>query len=454
MAATASAVDQDEHGESEYDLTRRMMPYLDLHLIFPLLEFLSIKEMYPPRQLLQAKYDLVSQTSMTDYTSNLWQELHQGETGGPPAEFAQKREAILQRLGELETQSARVTKLLENPDIVSSLRQDKAQNVQFLKEHHGLTDEMVNVMYEYGRVQYDCGNYPGAADLLYHFRALSLDADKNSSATWGKFAAEILSTAWEDAMEELNLLRDQIDSRAFADGVQQLQHRAWLIHWSLFPFFNHEHGREALCDMFFAPAYINTIQTACPWILRYLAVAVVTTRSGIRTADGISASAYQRRIKDLVRVITQEAYEYADPVTRLVIALYSDFDFEEAQKQLAEAEQVLKADFFLVSTADEFVESAKQLMAEAYCRIHQRIDINELARRLNFTPDQVISLIHDDVVDLNAKVDVEQGTILVHRPAQSIYQQVIERTKGMTLSSQVLAQTISRVKLGAQDGQM
>ena len=51
------------------------------------------------------------------------------------------------------------------------------------------------------------------------------------------------------------------------------------------------------------------------------------------------------------------------------------FDFEEAQKKLGEAEDVLRSDFFLVSAADAFVEAARHLISESYCKIHQRIDI-------------------------------------------------------------------------------
>lgn len=80
-------------------------------------------------------------------------------------------------------------------------------------------------------------------------------------------------------------------------------------------------------------------------------------------------------MKDLVRIVRQEAYEYRDPVTEFIRALYVDFDFEEAQRKLSEAEGVLKGDFFLQGTAESFVEAARHLISESYCKIHQRIDI-------------------------------------------------------------------------------
>ena len=39
--------------------------------------------------------------------------------------------------------------------------------------------------------------------------------------------------------------------QAFASPLTQLQQRTWLLHWSLFVFFNHENGNNLLIDMFF-----------------------------------------------------------------------------------------------------------------------------------------------------------------------------------------------------------
>jgi len=178
-------------------------------------------------------------------------------------------------------------------------------------------------------------------------------------------------------MEEIQKVREIIDTRLFTAPLAQLQHRTWLLHWSLFPFFHHDSARESLIELFFSPAYINTIQTACPWLLRYLAAAVISSRnrmSGGKNASGGSSS-YQKQIKDLVRIVRQEGYEYQDPVTEFVRALYVEFDFEDAQKKLSQADDVLRSDFFLLGTADSFVEAARHLISESYCKIHQRIDI-------------------------------------------------------------------------------
>ncbi|KTW27237.1 uncharacterized protein T551_03231 [Pneumocystis jirovecii RU7] len=428
---------------SQYDLVPRMLPYLDKHLIFPLLEFLQEKNIYEKKVMLQAKYDLLIETYMTDYIINLSQEISFIDPLFKSyIEFTKKKEEV-EMFDALNSESQKVLEVLDNPEVIAALKQDKAQNLQYLKDSHGLTVEMINSLYKFGNFQYNSGNYASAVDLLYHFRALSMDNELNVSATWGKLASEILTVNWERALEEVNKLKEIIDTKSFSSPIFQLKHRTWLIHWSLFPFFNHETGRIALCELFFSPSYMNTIQTSCPWILRYLTVAVITTRSQVR-----NAMHYQRRMKELVKVIDQESYEYMDPVIQFIKVLYIQFDFEDAQNSLKEAEEILKNDFFLVGMCSEFVNSAHYLMAEAYCKIYQRIDIDDLSKRLNFSHDQIVKFIHDDLIDLNAKIDFKEGTIVMNHLSQPIYQQVIERTKGLNFRTQVLAQAIARRQQG------
>lgn len=352
----------------QYDLLPKLIPHLDRHLIFPLLEFLSGQEEEGSMEITKSKFELLKHTNMTDYVANLWQELN--DSDDTPEEFIKKREEVLQRLEIFAEETSHIDDLLNDESVVSNLRSDKVANLKFLEQQHGVTIEMVDMLYDYGRFQYSCGSYQNAAHLLDQFRILSTDNDKVTSATWGKLASDILTTNWEVVMEEVNKVKDSIDTKLFNNPLAQLQHRTWLIHWTLFPFFNHEPARDTICELFFSPAFINTIQTACPWILRYLAAAVITNRSRSR-----NTGQYQKQLKDLVRIVRQEGYEYSDPITDFVKALYIDFDFEEAQKKLGEAEEVLRGDFFLVSAAEAFVEAARHLISESYCKIHQRIDI-------------------------------------------------------------------------------
>ncbi|APA14329.1 hypothetical protein SS1G_11856 [Sclerotinia sclerotiorum 1980 UF-70] len=439
LNGAAQVAKSPEEIAKENDLLPKLITHLDRHLIFPLLQFVADQDEEPSPEITKAKFELLKKTNMTDYVASLYCEIEGVEE--PPKEYATKRQEILQRLEIFGQESEKITDLLGREDVVTGLRSDKVANLEFLKKEHDVTIDMVNVLYDFGNFQYSCGNYGAAAELLYQFRVLSTDDDKVTAATWGKLACEILTGNWESAMEEVQKVKELIETKLFNKPVAQLNHRTWLIHWALFPFFNHEPARDVICDLFFSPAFINTIQTACPWILRYLTAAVITNRNRTR-----NTGQYQKQLKDIIRIVKQENYEYSDPVTDFIKALYLDFDFEEAQKKLSEAEEVLRSDFFLVAASENFVEAARHLISESYCKIHQRIDIKDLSARLGLNQDEgekwIVNLIRDTRVD--AKIDYKEGTVVMNHPPSSVYQQVIERTKGGFFRTQVLSAAVAK----------
>ncbi|GAB7357280.1 hypothetical protein MBLNU459_g8249t1 [Dothideomycetes sp. NU459] len=428
----------------QHSILPDLIPHLDRHLVFPLLQFLEDQEDddVSAAEHTKLKFELLKQTNMTDFVGDLYAQINGLDER--PQEYVSKREEVLAKREQYQDDCSKIQDLLADSDVINNLRSDKVANLNYLKENHGVTDQMVNALYDFGQFQYSCGDYNSAAELLYQFRILSTDNDKVSAATWGKLASDILTTNWESAIEEVQKVRENIDTRLFNNPLAQLEHRSWLIHWSLFPFFNYEPARESLTELFFSPTYINTIQTACPWILRYLAAAVITNRN--RPVGKNSQSSYQKQLKDLVRIVRQEGYEYSDPVTAFVRALYVDFDFEEAQKRLGEADEILRSDFFLVAASDSFKDSARHLISESYCKIHQRIDIKDLSTRLGLSQDEgekwIVNLIRDTRVD--AKIDYKEGTVVMNHPPQSVYQQVIERTKGGFFRTQVLSAAVAR----------
>jgi len=70
-----------------------------------------------------------------------------------------------------------------------------------------------------------------------------------------------------------------------------------------------------------------------------------------------------------------EEYQYQDPITAFLKELYVEFDFEAAQSELRRAEEVVKNDFFLGDFREEFLDNARYMICELYCRIHHIIDI-------------------------------------------------------------------------------
>ena len=165
----------------QFSLLPKLMPNLDRHLLFPLLNFSSDEEAEQTPEQRKLLLALLSPTNMTDFVGQLYQDVH--GLSEMPAEFTAKREQVLSKRDELEAATAKISELLDDENVVTNLRSDKAQNLQYLKESHGVTLDDVNRLYEFGQFQYSCGVYPHAAELLYRFRVLVTIAHSAHSAS-------------------------------------------------------------------------------------------------------------------------------------------------------------------------------------------------------------------------------------------------------------------------------
>lgn len=111
--------------------------------------------------------------------------------------------------------------------------------------------ERMDSMYKLAKYRYDTGNYSVSASHLYFWMLVMPHTDKNYlNVLWGKLASEILVQSWDSALEDLNKLREFIDNTTFSSPLLLLQQRTWLIHWSLFVFFNHAKGKDLIIEMF------------------------------------------------------------------------------------------------------------------------------------------------------------------------------------------------------------
>ena len=100
-------------------------------------------------------------------------------------------------------------------------------------------EEHVEALYAYAKFRYECGDYSGAAAYLYQYRSLCTNADKSMNALWGKVATEILVQNWDVAAEELNKLKEIIDSKVSATGVTfevlRVKFVGWRVDWLRLP---------------------------------------------------------------------------------------------------------------------------------------------------------------------------------------------------------------------------
>lgn len=406
---------------AQYDLTPQLIKYMDRHQVLNLLTFLQEKKLYKREDLLRSKFELVSKTKMVDTTKQEYKLLHKTDT--IPKALEELRDQVV---NELVNFSSPLWDLLRKEDLVSQLKEQQQFNMEHLISEYKIEEQDLATLYTSAKFQFDCGQYPQAAEMLYSFRELSKNEEKSFWALWGKLAAEILMHNWEAAHEDLKELKDAIDKRVFVDHLEQLQQRTWLIHWSLFVWFSFENGLGLMTEFFFSDKLLNTIQTNCPHILRYLAVAAIINKRR------------KNILKDVVRLLTQEKAAHSDPVTEFLLSIYTEFDFELAHTKLKECEVVVANDFFLDQNGvgQDFMKQARLLMFETYCRVHKCIDINELGARLDVKGElqpEIMQLIQECKVE--AKIDSNKNQVVMTTGNPSIYQQITEFEKVKLLAN-------------------
>lgn len=417
---------------SEYDLTSTLIKHLDPHQVLPLLEFLGENKLYKAADLQRAKLQIVATTKMVDYFT-MEEYTQMGQTS---SEVDERKTKVLSELEQTQLACGAfvevLDKLVEEGDEDNEEKLDAAQIIKEL----GVTEENIEALYAYAKLNFDCGRYQLAASTLKYYRQLSNNEEQKFWALWGKLAAETQMT-WKNANskvahEDLNELRAQIDKRE-ADKLietthlERLQQRTWLIHWSLFIFckLDTTSGLTSLIDYLFKHNEFYTIQTNCPHLLRYLVSAVIINKSR------------KNYLNETIKLLGAEE-TYSDPITKFLSAICRDYDFAQCQSLLQECEEVVSTDFFLEQFRDQFRDGARLLVFEYYCRIHKCVQLDTLAKVLfseeKLSEEEVEQRIVDLIRDsgINARVDSEKRQLEVNNKAQvrtSVYQQVIDKAK-------------------------
>jgi translation initiation factor 3 subunit E len=151
--------------EGEYNILPKMLPFFDRHLVYPI-----VADFDSSPELTKFKFELLKGTSMTDFVGGLEKEIR--GLSEIPKDYDKKREDVLKQRAQFEEDTEKIRGLLGDADVISNLRSDKVANLNYLKEQHQVTEEMVNALFDYGQLQYSCGAYGDAAELLYQFRVL------------------------------------------------------------------------------------------------------------------------------------------------------------------------------------------------------------------------------------------------------------------------------------------
>lgn len=117
-APTASSSPADA---ATYDLTSLISPYLDLHMMFPLLEYIdsliSAKAIsYSSSDVAQARLSLLKPTHMVDYAMDIYREVH-GEEAEIPVEMEEQKREVFRELEELREGQVKMDELFRNEEL-------------------------------------------------------------------------------------------------------------------------------------------------------------------------------------------------------------------------------------------------------------------------------------------------------------------------------------------------
>lgn len=472
--------------------------------MFPLLEYLDgLIEgndiSYSSKDVAAARLALLRPTHMVDYAVDTYKIVH-GESAEIPAEMEEQKTQVFKQLEELESGCKPLTDLCNNEEEKTKRIASRKWSIAALSEEADLniTPEVLETYRQTAKFQFECGDYQRARDMLENYISLlakppapdnageedEMDDYKNNSkqqnndkkedtgnpaiyylksvdakllqVLWGRLACEILVEQWEAASVALDAVKAALESLVSSkrmSAIEALSERTWLLHWSLFVYWNNsaKGGLEQLVDLFHTERYKQAITTNAPHLLRYLTAAVLLCKRRITKKAAAGSNAEARRLmKNLINVM--QDCDYSDPIVEFVNCLCVKFDFESAQTKLQECEKVLDADFFLCKQTGLFMEEARVFVFENYCRIHNKIDLEALGKKLAMNEDEaerwIVDLIRN--ADLDAKIDSEEGCVVMGGSVQSVYEQVMERTRDLNVRSATLAQNLNKLLVDAR----
>jgi len=79
---------------------------------------------------------------MVDFANDIYMALHKKQENFPG--FTERRNEVLARLEKLQDQSSDIMNLIQDPNVIQQLKQDKLANITFLTENYNVREKKEN----------------------------------------------------------------------------------------------------------------------------------------------------------------------------------------------------------------------------------------------------------------------------------------------------------------------
>eukprot|EP00392_Amoebophrya_sp_AT5.2_P014318 g14466.t1 len=471
-----------------YELTAKLAPYMDPHLLLAILHDLRQKKVYPDSvivpeivALLKARTELIPLLKEYDPSNDHNDRLrassdkvdNQKKELQPLLRYLTDASVAAAKEGAEGEPESGATEAGAGPGSESLLNCQSYQSLADL----GISKDHLDLYYDWCLSLYKSGLYQMSTSNLAHYEKIftkigtkevlesqtATDDEKKQfhgkvlSIKWGLLAGHIAASLgvegtpenFAEAAQQILSLDEFLDEET-NNGLTKkdiLMQRAWLQHWMLFVLLKSGDLESAhssisrVMELFLSEKYLALISLMCPHMLRYAGAVFLLNKK------------LKPMTKDLVHVLQQDKQNYSDPVTSFLLALHQDLDFEETKLQLDQMQVLCENDYFLHgANAETIMSNARLAIFTIYCRIHQSVDIPTIANKMSMASSSaeawIVELIQSGklsgaCIDSDAK---GESSVFFPKEESEVYHQVLEKTQNMSFRLALLQLNATALK--------
>merc|ERR1712004_538028 len=128
---------------AEFDLTSQLGQYLDKHLVFPLLEFISVQKIYNEEEMLKGKLDLLKSTNMVDFAMDVHKTLYSDQE--VPKYLTEKRREVVDELKRQQEQTEKIITIFNDDEVIKMVQSSRDGRVLLSRcqRHMGFNPRML-----------------------------------------------------------------------------------------------------------------------------------------------------------------------------------------------------------------------------------------------------------------------------------------------------------------------